>query len=160
MLHLQSWIGGTFSGAVASADRTVAIGVNATSSSALGIAIGSASGTLGGTGPVANNTNTIAIGSAQGANKGATASGISAIALGGADGATFTGAAASGDRSIAVGINAISSSPLTIALGSASGTLGGNAPTASNTNAIAIGSAQGVNTGYRIRHIVHCHWRR
>jgi len=137
---------GTFTGAAATGDRSIAVGVDATSSSAVSIALGSASGTVGGNAPVANNSNAIAIGSANGANAGAAATGISAVAIGGA-GPVFSGAQALGDRSVAIGLDAVSSSSLSITLGSASGTAGGSGPIANNTNAIAIGSANGANAG-------------
>jgi len=131
----------------ATATDSITIGNATNTSAARTIVLGSADSVGGGTAPIASVTNAIAMGSASGANAGAAATGISAIAIGGADGAGFTGAQATGDRSVAIGLDAISSGTLSIALGSASDTAGGTAPIANNTNAIAIGGASGANIG-------------
>ncbi len=142
---------GIFASATASGNRSIAVGVNATASSAGTVAIGSASGTAGGTAPLANNISAIAIGSSSLTRAGAIASGISAVAIGGADGTSnvvsnFPGAVASGDRSVAIGVNATANSSGSIAVGSASG-VGSTAATATNTTAIAIGAASGAVAG-------------
>ncbi len=140
--------GTTFTGASATGDRSIAVGVNAAASAASSIALGSASGVAGGAGPVANNTNAIAIGSTSSASAGPISSGISAIAIGSADPiGVFPGASATGNRSIAVGINSSAASSASIAIGGASGTVGGNGPVATNIGAIAIGSAHLTRTG-------------
>lgn len=143
--------GATFTGASATGDRSIALGVNATANTNATIAVGSASGTAGGTAPVASNIGAIAVGSGHLNRAGAIASGISAVAIGGADGASaitsnFPGAVASGDRSIAIGVNATASSSGAIALGSASG-IGSTAAMATNTSAIAIGASSGTIAG-------------
>jgi hypothetical protein len=142
---------GTFDGALASGARSIAIGINANAIDAGTIAIGSASGTVGGTPPIASNISAIAIGSGHVARAGALASGISAIAIGGADGpgpvtSNYPGAIATGNRSIAIGGNSTSTADGTIAIGSASGvgSFGGRATAA---NGIAIGSASGATSG-------------
>jgi hypothetical protein len=82
---------------------------------------------------------------------GAIASGISSIAIGGADGASavvsnFPGAVASGDRSVAIGVNATASAAGTIAIGGVA-SAGSVGALANNTSAIAIGSATGAIAG-------------
>jgi hypothetical protein len=118
-----------FPGAVASGDRSIAIGVNATANASGAIAMGS-SASVGGTAALASNTGSVAIGGASGAMSGAIASGLASVAIGGASG-TIDGAVASGDRSVAIGNGATTAQADAIVLGN---------PTAAAVR-VAIGTA-------------------
>jgi|GEM_PF-4931297 len=135
--------------AVATGTDSIAIGDKAKATALRTIVLGSKDSTSTGAAPTATALNAIAIGSANGTNAGASATGISAIAIGGADAASAKGAAAAGNRAIALGTNASSTGILSIAVGSASGTAGGTGPstTGGATNAIVIGSANSAIAG-------------
>lgn len=131
---------------VATGTDSISIGNGANSTVQRTIVIGSTDSANTGAAPTATALNAIVIGSARGTQPGALATGLASIAVGGSDG-VFPGAAATAPRSIAIGMSAVSSSTLSIAIGSASGVTGGNGPTASNMNAIAIGSANNAQRG-------------
>src|SRR5579872_3947832 len=135
--------------AVATGTDSIAIGDKAKATALRTIVLGSKDSTSTGAAPTATALNAIAIGSANGTNAGASATGISAIAIGGADAASAKGAAAAGNRAIALGTNASSTGILSIAVGSASGTAVFNetATTGGATNAIVIGSANSAIAG-------------
>lgn len=132
-------------GAIASGDRTIALGINARATAAQSIAIGGI-GTAIGTSAITTGTGAIAIGCGVGATNGASASGLAAIAIGTAGtnasgsqsiaigvGATATGisaiaigstpgASATGDRSVAIGTGASTAQADAILLGNAATT--------------------------------------
>ncbi len=140
---------GVFNGAAASSTRSIALGVGPISNSDKSILIGSASGVAGGLGPNTVERTAICIGSAQGTQRAANAGNTSSIAIGGSDG-VFPGAAASGMRSVGIGVNATTNGTGgagAVIFGSASGTAGGTAPTGSGASSIAIGSAQSTQRG-------------
>ena len=139
---------GVFAGASANSNRSIAVGVGTTSNSDASILIGSASGTAGGLGPSTVERCAIDIGSAQGALRAANSGNTSTIAIGGSDGIS-PGASALGMRSIAIGLNANTvgtGATNAITIGSASGA-SGLAPVASAVTSIAIGSANGAQSG-------------
>ena len=104
------------------------------------------SGTAGGAGPIANNKNAIAIGSANSTFAGSVSSGISSIAIGTAS-TVLAGASASGDFSIAIGNDAIATTTGCISIGSGGTTSAGTGALSNSFNAIAIGSGNGSLTG-------------
>ncbi len=115
---------GVFPGANASGMRSIAIGLNATTvgtGATNAITIGSASGVAGGIGSTASGVNSLAIGSAQGTQRGANATSTATITIGGSDG-IVPGASSTTARSVAIGTGATLAVADRILLGNAAST--------------------------------------
>jgi hypothetical protein len=111
-------------GASAQGMRSIAIGLNANTAgtgATSAIVLGSASAVAGGLAPVGSAGGSIAIGSANGALRGALASAAATIALGGSSG-VVAGASATGARSAAIGNGAAVTTADRILLGNVAAT--------------------------------------